>query len=80
MVAGPGLQSADFCPRAGHAGGEVLKMTSGVSNEKGIVAVFEEPFQGHVGKGGLGFSEGRFIELEECLSGLSLKPEGLGEF
>jgi len=44
MVAGPGLQSADFCPRAGHAGGEVLKMASGVSNEKGIIAVFEEPF------------------------------------
>lgn len=44
MVAGPGLQSADFCPRAGHAGGEVLEMTGGVSDEKGVVAVFEEPF------------------------------------
>jgi hypothetical protein len=44
MVAGPGLQGADFCPRSGHAGGEVLEMTDGVADEKGVVWVLEEPF------------------------------------
>jgi len=83
------MGGAGFPARAAHAGGEVLKMADGISQEAvaATSGVFQYPFQGGVRPrpfpedgfivheiGGKGF-----VQLQEGLRGFSLKPMALGE-
>ena len=76
MEAGPGPPGADFGIFARYSRGEMLEMADWVPNKEAIFPMDEKPDQGGVG-GWRGDHHGSFVELENGLGWLFLKPERL---
>lgn len=79
METGPGAPGAEGGMISRHAGGQVLEVADGISQEKVVAPMVEEPDQGRIGGGEIG-DEGGLVELQNRLCRFFLLPERLGKF